>query len=63
MCEKSRVMRQYCTAVAAPDNKDYVGLGRGFSLFLKGKQNLVLSASRERNGLYGRFEEDFIGQL
>lgn len=51
MCEKSPVTRQYCTAVAAPDNKDYVGLGRGFSFFLKGKQNLVLSASRERNGL------------
>lgn len=44
-------MRGYCTAVAAPDNKDCVGLVRGFAWFLRGKQDLVLSTSREKNGL------------
>lgn len=51
MCEKSPVTRGYCTAVAAPDNKDYVGLGRGLAWFLRGEQDLVLGTSRERNGL------------
>lgn len=60
MCEECPVTRGYCTAIAAPDNKDYGGLGRGFAWFLRGKQDLVLSTSRERNG---QFEEDFTGQL